>query len=136
MTNQNLTLYAAVYPSVTDAQSDLDAIEDLHKEEMIGKYDAAVIDQKDGKPHIVKRKDRPLIRAIPEVFGGGALPRKELKEAAKELTTDQAGLIVVGEPTIEKGVDKAVKKASKVVKHSINASADEISSELQEALNS
>ena len=136
MANQNLTLYAAVYPSVADAESDLDAIEDLHKEDMIGKYDAAVIDQKDGKPHIVKRKDRPLIRAIPEVFGGGALPRKELKEAAQELTTDQAGLIVVGEPTIEKGVDKAVTKASKVVKHSLDASADEIASELQQALNS
>ena len=136
MANQNLTLYAAVYPSVADAESDLDAIEDLHKEDMIGKYDAAVIDQKDGQPHIVKRKDRPLIRAIPEVFGGGALPRKELKEAAQELTTDQAGLIVVGEPTIEKGVDKAVTKASKVVKHSLDASADEIASELQQALNS
>jgi uncharacterized membrane protein len=136
MANQNLTLYAAVYPSVTDAQSDLDAIEGLHKEDMIGKYDAAVIDQKDGKPHIVKRKNRPRIEIIPEAFGGGALPRKELKEAAQQLTTDQAGLIVVGEPTIEKGVDKAVKRASKVVKHSLDASADQISSELQEALKS
>ena len=81
-----------MYPSVTDAQSDLDAIEGLHKEDMIGKCDAAVIDQKDGKPHIVKRKDRPLIQIIPEVFGGGALPRKELKEAAQQLTTDRATL--------------------------------------------
>lgn len=136
MANQNLTLYAAVYPSVTDAQADLDAIEELHKEELIGKYDAAVIDQKDGKPHIAKRKNRPRMEIIPEAFGGGALPRKELKEAAQALTSDQAGLIVVGEPTIEKGVDKAVKKASKVVKHSLDASADQISSELQEALNS
>jgi hypothetical protein len=47
--------------------------------------------------------DRPHIRVIPEWFGGGALPRKELHEAADQLTSNQAGLIAVGEPTIEKG---------------------------------
>jgi len=42
------------------------------------------------------------------VLGGGTLPRKELEEAAAELTADQAGLVAVGEPTIEEGVDKAL----------------------------
>jgi hypothetical protein len=77
---------------------------------MIGHYDAAVIDKEDGKPHVVKRMDRPHIRVIPEWFGGGALPRKELHEAAEQLTASQAGLIAVGEPTIEKGLDKALTK--------------------------
>ena len=36
------------------ALADLDDIEQLHKDEMIGQYDAAVIDKKDGKPHVVK----------------------------------------------------------------------------------
>jgi len=103
---------------------------------VIGKYDAAVIDKKDGKPHIAKRMDRPAVRVIPEWFGGGTLPRKELKEAAAELTADQAGLIVVGEPTIEKAVDQALTNADKVVKRSVDATADEITSELQEALKS
>jgi len=134
--DKNLTLYTAVYSSVSDALSALDGIEELHKAEVIGKYDAAVIDKKDGKPHIVRRKDRPLIHLIPEAFGGGELPRKELKEAAQELTSDGAGLIVVGEPTIEKGVDKAIKGATKIVKRSLDASADEIASELKEALSS
>jgi len=134
--DQDLMIYTAVYASVADALSDLDAIEELHKDELIGKYDAAVIDKKDGKPQIAKRKDRPLIQIVPEAFGYGKLPRKELKEAAAELTSDQAGLIVVGEPTIEKGVDKAIKGASKVVKRALDASADEIANELQEALKS
>ena len=69
---------------------------------MIGQYDAAVIDKEGGKPHVVKRMDRPRIRVIPEWFGGGTLPRKELHEAAEQLTANQAGLIAVGEPTIEK----------------------------------
>jgi len=70
------------------------------------------------------------------VLGGGTLPRKELKQAAAELTADQAGLVAVGEPTIEEGVDKALTGAAKVVKHTMDATTDEITSELQEALKS
>ena len=132
----DMALYTAVYESVPPALADLDAIEELHKDEMIGKFDAAVIDQEEGKPHIVKRVDRPRVRIIPELFGGGALPRKELKEAAMELTSEEAGLIMIGEPTIEKGFDKAVKGAAKVVKRSLDATSDEIASELKEALKS
>ena len=134
--NNQMLLYAAAYDTVDAALADMVAVEQLHKDEMIGKYDAAVIDQQDGKPHIVKRMDRSRMRAIPEMFGGGTLPRKELKEAAGVLTGNQAGLIVAGEPTIEKGLDRAITGAAKVVKRSVDATNDEISSELQEALKS
>ena len=80
--------------------------------------------------------DRPEVRVIPEWFGGGTLPRKELKEAAAELTAGQAGLIAIGEPTIEKVLDQALTKADKVVKRAVDASTDEVASELQEALKS
>jgi hypothetical protein len=134
---KQLIVYAAAYETVDAALADLDAIEQLHKEEMIGQYDAAVVDKEDdGKPHVVKRMDRPHIRVIPEWFGGGTLPRKELHEAAEQLTANQAGLIAVGEPTIEQGLDKALTKAAKVVKRTVEATTDEITSELQEALKS
>jgi len=131
-----VVLYTAAYDSVSAALTDLDAVEQLHKDAMIGRYDAAVIDKENGKPHIVKRMDRPAVRVIPEWFGGGTLPRKELHEAAQELTASQAGLIAVGEPTIEEAVDKALAGAAKVVKRTVDATTDEIASELQEALKS
>ena len=131
---KQLVVYAAAYETVEDALADLDAIEQLHKDEMIGQYDAAVIDKEDGKPHVVKRMDRPHIRVIPEWFGGGSLPRKELHEAAEQLTATQAGLIAVGEPTIEKGLDQALAKAAKVVKRRWRPRPAKIASELQEAL--
>ena len=133
---EQLLVYAAAYETVEAALVDLDAIELEHMEEMIGQYDAAVIDKKDGKPHVVKRMDRPHIRVIPEWFGGGTLPRKELHEAAEQLTASQAGLIAVGEPTMEKGLDEALTRAAKVVKRTVQATTDEITSELQEALKS
>ena len=135
MTEQKpMVVYAATYDSTSAALADLDAVEHLHEDKVIGSFDAAVIDKQDGKPHVAKRMDRPEIRVVPEWFGGGTLPRKELHEAAEELTAGQAGLIAVGEPTIEKALGKALTNASKVVKRTVDATTDEITSELQEAL--
>ena len=133
MADENMVLYTAVYDDVSDALADLDALEQLHHDEIVGKFDAAVIDNEDGESRIVKRLDRPRIRVLPEAFGTGTLPRKELKDAAAELTGAQPALIVAGEPTLQKGFDKAVTKAAKVVKRSLDASTDEVASELQEA---
>jgi uncharacterized membrane protein len=128
-----LALYEAVYDDATAALADLQNLDQLHKDELIGKYDAAVVDVENGKPHIVKRSDRPRIRVIAEELGGGTLPRKELKEATEELRGEQAALIVVGEATIEKAFDKAVQGAAKVLKRSFDATTDEIAQELQQA---
>ena len=127
---------AVVSDGSTEPAPDLDAIEQARKDEVIGQYDAAVIDKEDGKPHVAKRMDHPHIRVIPEWFGGGTLPRKELHQAAAQLTANQAGLIAVGEPTIEQGLDKALTNAANLVKRTVEATTDEIASELQEALKS
>jgi hypothetical protein len=131
-----LLVCAAAYETVDAASADLDAVELAHMQKMIGPYDAAVIDKQDGMPHVVRRMVRPHIRVIPERFGGGTLPRKELHEAAEQLTASQAGLIAVGEPTIEQGLDEALTRATKVVKRTVEATTDQITSELQEALQS
>ena len=129
-----MVVYGATYESLADAMADLDAVEQLHKDKVVGSFDAAVIDKEDGKPHIVKRMDRPWVRVIPEWFGGGTLPRKDLHDVAEELTANQVGLIAVGEPTIEKALDKVLTGAAKVVKRTVDATTDEITSELQAAL--
>ena len=128
-----VVVYAAAYPTAAAALEVLDTIEHLHKDEAVGKFDAAVVDKENGKPHVVKRMDHPHIRVIPEWFGGGVLTRKELNEAAEELLADQAGLIVVGEATIEPALDKALSGTPKVFKREVEATVDQITSELQEA---
>jgi hypothetical protein len=115
-----LHVISASFSSVTDAEKALDTIEQLFKSGAVGTLDAAVIDKENGKPHVVKRLDQPRIRVIPEWFGGGALPRKELHEAAEKLTGDQAGLLVVsGEPVAEEALDKALAGAGQVAKHKV-----------------
>ena len=132
----NCVLYTAVYDERDAALADLDALEQLHKSELVGKYDAAVIDKENGKPHIVKRVDRPAIRVIPEWLGAGTLPRRDLHDAAESLASTEAALIVVGEPTLEEGLEKAVTRAAKTAKKDLNVATDELSRELTEALKS
>jgi len=50
---ESAVLYTAVYDDIDAALADLAASEQLHKAEMIGTYDAAVVDKKDDEPHIV-----------------------------------------------------------------------------------
>jgi hypothetical protein len=126
MADENMLVYTAIYNDTATAVADLDALERLHDEDMLGKYDAAVIDKEDGKPHIVKRVDKPSYRFIPELFGGGTLPRKELHEAADELAAGEVGLIVVAEPTLEKAFDETVTHAVKVAKRSFDAASDDL----------
>ncbi|MBV9048100.1 MAG: hypothetical protein JOY58_07515, partial [Solirubrobacterales bacterium] len=49
----NAVLYAPIYDDVDPALADLAASEQLHAAEVIGNYDAAVVDKKDGEPHII-----------------------------------------------------------------------------------
>ena len=131
--DKEVAVYVAVYDNIDDAVSDLDDIEQMHKDDLIGVYDAAIVDQQNGKPHIAKRLDRPRVRVIPEAFGSGTLKRKELHEAAQELASNQYGMIVVGEPTIEQAFDKAVTRAQKTLKHTVDATADEIADDMKQA---
>jgi hypothetical protein len=132
----NMVLYTALYGSVDPALTDLEAIEQLHEAAIIGKFDAAVIDRENGEPHIAKRIDQPRVRVIPEVFGSGTLTRRELKDAAGYLSGSQAALIVAGEPTLEAGFDQAVTRADRVIKRTLDATTDEVASELREAAGS
>jgi hypothetical protein len=130
----NSVLYTAVYTDLEDAKFDLQALQQLHKDQLIGKFDAAIIDKEDGKPHIVKRVDHPYFRVIPEWFGSGTLQRKELHEAADALDAGQAALVAIGEPTIAQGVERAIIRSSKTFKHDLNIATDELTKEITDAL--
>jgi uncharacterized membrane protein len=130
------TLYSAVYSSTDEALSDLDTFEELHDDEVIGKYDAAVVDKENGKTHIVKRVDHPRINVIPEMVGGGELKQSDLDQVATGLAPGQAALVVVGEPTIEKAFQKAVTDADKTAKQQFDQSADELEKTLLQASSS
>jgi hypothetical protein len=128
-----VVIYAATYPDAAAAQAVLERIADLHKR-VAREYHAAVIDKEpDGTANVVKRMDHPHLGLFAERFGGGLLTRKELDDAAGELPAGQAGLVVVGDATIEPALDEALADTPKVFKREIEATADQITSGLLEA---
>jgi uncharacterized membrane protein len=53
-------LYAGDYESVEDAKADLKALKELHREHLVGTFDAAVITKnEDGKVKIVDKTEKP-----------------------------------------------------------------------------
>ena len=134
---RDLALYVAIYDGVDSAEADLDAIEQLHKHDLVGTFDAAVVDRESGRSHIVTRMARPMVKVIPDVFGDdfALLPYDELHDTADQLKAGEAALIVVGEPTLDKAFDKAVTHASKTLKHVIDVTADELAREMRAAAN-
>ena len=46
---RDLAYYVAIYDSVDSAKADLDAIEQLHKDDLIGTFDAAIVDKENGR---------------------------------------------------------------------------------------
>jgi hypothetical protein len=58
-----LLVYAAAYETVEAALADLDAIEQAHKDEVIGQYDAAVIER--SRADAAAAVEGGLIRGLP-----------------------------------------------------------------------
>ena len=56
----------------------------------------------------------------------GGMSRSDLKEIGAMLEESEAALIVVGEATIERGVNEATRRAKKVLKQQVRADAKEI----------
>jgi uncharacterized membrane protein len=155
-------LYAAVYDDLADAEADRDAVFDLHAAGAIGTFDAAVIEKEDGKVHVHKT-EKPTqhgawtgiaVGAVAgilfppsiiagAVVGGAAggvighlwrgMSRGDLKDLGEALDEGDAALIVIGESKIEEQIEKAAKRARKVIEKQIDADADEFKRELEEA---
>ncbi len=60
MSDNPMFLYAGDYESVDDAKADLKALKELHREHLVGTFDAAVITKdEDGKVKIVDKTEKP-----------------------------------------------------------------------------
>jgi uncharacterized membrane protein len=164
VSDNQMFLYAGEYDSVEDAKADLEELKELHREDFVGTYDAAVLTKnEEGKVKIVDKIEKPTQHggwaglavgaAIGMIFppsvlvsgllgaGAGALighlrggmSNADLKEVGEMLEESEAALIVIGEETIEQGVDKAVKHAKRDVKKEVRADAREIERAIDEA---
>src|SRR5215204_6059613 len=131
MSDNPVFLYAGEYDSVDDARADLETLKELHREHVVGTYDAAV-----GlifPPGILVGG---LLGAGTGALIGhleGGMSREDIREVGEMLDNSEAALIVVGEATIERAVDDATKQAKRELKKEIRADAREMEKAVDEA---
>ena len=162
MADRPTFVYAALYDSVADADADYEAVFDLHAAGAIGTFDAAVVENDGEKVHVHKT-EKPTQHGAWTGIGVGALvgvlfppsvlagavvggtagglighlrkgmPRGELKDFGETLGAGQAAIIVIGESKIEEQLEKAATRATKILEDQLDADADELKRELDEA---
>ena len=60
MSDNPMFLYASEYDSVDDAKADLEELKELHREKLVGTYDAAVLTKTgEGKVEVVDKTEKP-----------------------------------------------------------------------------
>jgi uncharacterized membrane protein len=162
MADRPVFLYAAVYDDSADAEADYEAVFDLHATGAIGTFDSAVIEKQDGRVHVHKT-EKPTqhgawtgiavgalagILFPPSIIGtaivGGAaggvighlwkgMSRADLKELGEALDEGEAAIIVIGRSKIEEQLEKAVKRATRMIEKELDAEADELERQLEAA---
>ena len=105
--DQHPILYTAVYDDVETALAQLEALEYQHEREFIGDYAATVLECHDGKSRVVEQVGDPL-------------PAEQLSNAARDLVDGQAAIVVLGESTVERGLDAAAARTTEKIKHAFH----------------
>lgn len=163
MADKPVFLYAAIYGNIADAESDYEAVFDLHDAGLIGTFDSAVIRKEpDGKVRVTKT-EKPtqhgawtgagvgaLVGLIfpPTIIAGavigagaggltghlsGGISRGDLKDLGEELRAGTAAVIVIGDSKIEEQLAKATTKADKLIEKQVDADADTLAREIATA---
>jgi uncharacterized membrane protein len=163
MSDRPVFLYAAVYDSIDDAEADYEAVFDLHALGAIGTFDSAVIrKEEDGKVRVTKTEKPtqhgawtgagvgalvgiifppPLIGTAIVGAGAGGLighlrkgiSRGDLKEFGDDLENGTAAVVVIGESKLEEQLEKAMKRADKLIAKEIEGDAEELQREIDAA---
>lgn len=156
-------VYIGTYPSKAAARADYDVVKDLHAVGAVGTYDAAVITKDDaGKVHVNKDEMATrhgawggaaagaLVGILfpPAIIGtavvgaavGGVsghlwrgMSRADVKEFGDIIDQGQAALVIVGESTLQRAVDKAELKAAKHVAKELDVSPKDVDKAVRQA---
>jgi uncharacterized membrane protein len=163
MAHRPVFLYAAVYDEIADAEADYEAVFDLHAAGAIGTFDSAVIrKEEDGNVRVTKT-EKPTqhgawtgaaVGALAGIIfppaiigsaivGAGAggltghltrgISRGDLKDLGDGLDEGSAAVIVLGESKIEEQLERATKRANKLIEKQIDADADQLKHEIEAA---
>jgi uncharacterized membrane protein len=163
MSERPIFIYAATYPDAAGAEADYEALLELHRADLVGTYDVALVTRDaDGKVHL-KKHEKPTQHGawggaavgalvgvlfapavVPAALIGGAIggigghlkkgiPHDTAKELGDVLESGQAALVIIGESKVEEQLDKWLTRAEKSIEKEIKADEKEFEHELEAA---
>jgi uncharacterized membrane protein len=156
-------LYIGTYSTETAARGDYQVVRDLHADDAVGTYDAAVVTKDDsGKVHV--DKDEMATRhggwggaaagavigiLFPPAIIGSALvgaavggvgghiwrgmSRSEVKELGELIDEGEAALLVIGASTLEAALDNAELTAEKHIAKQLDVTTEDVDAAVREA---
>lgn len=157
-------VFVATYPDELAARSDYQAVKELHASGLVGSYDAAIVTKDDrGRVHENKDETATRHGAWwgiaagaavgvlfpPAVLGAAAaggviggvsghlakgMSRSRAKELGDFIDPGQAGLVIVGETTVEEAITKAVTRAEKETAEQLGVDPKDIDKTLHDAV--
>ena len=127
---------------------DFEAVVELHVAGLVGTFDAAVIEKdSDGKVHVHKT-ELPTQHGAWTGIGVGAVlgilfPPSIIATTVAggviggvtghTLDEGQAAIVVIGESKVDEQIEKATKRAKKMIEKQIDADADELKKQIEAA---
>lgn len=161
--NDGVFMFIGTYPDEASAQADYDVVKALHGADVVGDFDAAVVtkDAK-GKVHVAKDETSTrkgawggvAVGALlgllfpPSILGAGALggaiggvsghlwggmSRSDVKELGELIDEGEAALVVIGDITVSKAIEKAELHAVRELRKQIDADAKELEKQIKAA---
>jgi uncharacterized membrane protein len=161
--NNDVFIFIGTYSRVNDTLQDYEAVRELHRQGVIGTYDAAVVEKDpEGKVHVHKHEKPtqhgawtgvavgalagilfPVSLIGSAIVGGVAggllghlwrgMSRKDMKELGEALDEGQAALVVIGRSELAKKIEKATSRAQKQIEKQLKVNAKDFEKELAAA---
>jgi uncharacterized membrane protein len=163
MSDEPVFLYIATYDGPEGARQDYEAVKELHKQELIGTYDAAIVTKDEhGKVHVDKH-EKPTQHGAwgglaagavlgllfpPGILVGAAaggligglighfwkgMSRKDVLELGEFIDDGEAALVVVGESALRAYVERAITHSSKQIGREIEMDRKAFEAALKDA---
>ena len=154
-------IFVGTYPDEASAQADYDVVKALHAVDAVGSFDAAVVTKDaNGKVHVAKDETATRAGAWggvgvgavvgllfpPAIIGAAAvggvvgavgghlwkgMSRSDVKELGDVIDSGEAALVVVGDVTMSKAIEKAELRAVRQTKRDVDVAFKDLEKEIK-----
>lgn len=124
--DDSVFLYLGVYDDTTGAEDDYAAVKQLHRDRVIGSYDAVIVTKVGDSVKIHKHE-------VPALHLWRGLSRRDLRELGDELSPGEAAMIVMAKDTLDQELDKMYRQARRTAQKQLHVDLNAMQKDIEAA---